>query len=215
MSKPSKIKRLSPPKSASGKIGNTNINGINGNTNNKLKTKTTLNTNKPQSPFKVRTNDKFNAVVTSSNNSKLITGTSTVNPNIPQTDKSVNKNQPLIIHQSKEPFDVDLEFGNNKNDANYQSIHENINVGTSDVEVTAHGFESMPVDFGDGTNTGTGAETSPCFYASLTNSQIWALFGIVAFMGILTVVLYLMGYGAQLKIIWNKIFCLLGLMKCT
>lgn len=145
----------------------------------------------PPSSYSTRKSNKFNNIVTTDDSSKLITGTLTNNAVRPSDDdQSANYYSSLFGSQHKDISRIDLEANIN----HYGSISPN-NINEENLITTI-------------TN-------SPCSYLqNLTNTQVWLLFGIVVSLVILTVFLFLLGDTSQLQIIWNKIFCWLGIMNC-
>lgn len=130
--------------------------------------------------YSPRKNDQYEAIVSSGDNRRLITGTSTAVP-----PPEANGESSLLVHQGKHALGVDLE--SNFND-HYGSISNSAH------EIRNDGY---------------------CYiFQNSTSTQLWLLVAILALLVILTGFLYLLGDTDQLKIIWNKIFCWLGVTEC-
>ena len=146
--------------------------------NKKKKPLSTKTSKMPDLSYSPRKNDQFEDIISSKDDNRIITGTSTVIPRIESGESS------LLVHQGKHALGVDLE---SNCDRHYGSINN-----TQEVRNDSYLY----------------------MLQNLTSTQLYLLVAVLVLLVILTVFLYSMGDTDQLKVIWNKIFCWLGVMDC-
>lgn len=148
--------------------------------NKKKKAVSTKTSKVPNPTYSPRKNNQFEDIISNEDESRLITGTSTVTPTEASGESS------LLVHQGKHALGVDLE-------ANYDRHYGSIS-----------------------NNTLEASNDSYCYMLqNLTSTQLYLLVAVLALLVILTALLYSIGDTDQLKEIWNKIFCWLGVMNCN
>lgn len=70
-------------------------------------------------------------------------------------------------------------------------------------------------DFGVACNTENSPQGYQQYIDSLSSVQIWLIVAVLLILVVVTVVLYFTGNSAQIVIIWGRIFCWIGLTKCS
>lgn len=122
----------------------------------------------------VRSNTEYERLLTQDDNSRLISGTTTLNP----LKSTAN---PLLTYHSSNDV-VDLE--NNQLEGAYNE------------EISS------------------AVQCPPCL-DNLSSAQIWLIVIALLVLLVVTIVLYFTGNIDQVIYLWNKIFCWLGLIKCS
>lgn len=138
-------------------------------------------------------NDKL--LITDTSLSNLIESNNNDNNNFENTNNSISS---LIDHNNEtDILKIDME-ANSHYDAidnnNYNEDNSNNNTNNSITDNTNY--------------------NSCSYFKNLSSSQIWLILIILSLLIIITLFLYLEGYTDQIKIIWDTIFCLLGIMEC-